>query len=1156
MIRPFGGRSAGGGAGPFWRRLTLRDAVLFTVPPLLLLAYLLVSAVVDYHESLQFDDWWSRGRSVQEFFAAKVKRALRLPEAASLVLRLDPSVDDPGTIRLRVPQDVWAEVEQNPLEGWGRWMDATLVRPGGSQDVDLRKRGDTSIHWTTGKLSFTLETPRSELFRGIREASISQKSVLTQYVTNSLPNRFGLLTPFTTVTPVFLNERYYGIFRFTEEVDEAFLRRHGRMPGNLFRADAAERSEYYKGLPRAVFRNPYIWERVAEADVPGVAPDSALLELIRAVNGSSFESHLELMSLVERDEIARLLAATLVVGDPYHMSGVHNQFWYEDPSTGLLHPIPWDLRLLELGSRPGRVNEFFRAALRDPFLADRTLAVVRDRMEAGLYGWAERTTRSMYERYAPHIEYDRLRSDIIDDPGAPEEILPQLRENLRTLEAWMADATTRFHAAPAGDGTLVLDLAAAGYAGSDLTGLRLPGADLPAAESTDRPRLVADRNRNGVRDASDRVVPGRWRRSGEGVRFEADEPVALLPGWDTRRKGIRPGTVHYRFFLEGTAPSTAGEAGVEPVLANRITGEPAEVVDWETDGVIPPDAAFSPWRFPRAGDPPEIRLEGEVRLTEDLFVPRGGRLTVEPGTRVVLAPDVSIVSRGRVDVRGTAERPVRFEAPDPRVPWGTLALQGPGADGSRFRHAEFRSGGGATVGRVDYTGMISVYRADDVRFSNLRVADNLRSDDALRGLHAGIRLSDCEFVRANSDAIDFDHSEGVITGCTFRDAGNDAIDLMTSRARITDNTITGSGDKGISIGESSHPLIVNNTITASARGIEVKDASEPVVIHNTIRGNGMGVFQQVKNWRYGTGGHAKLAFNRIEQNDRQVVNDRRSRLTAFGNRVVPPVDTAAGGAVAGADSALLASAVGATTPRPGDEVSAWLHRRLGWTDAPEVPGALPARDVGPTLAPADSVTFREGFDLGLRSWARGGGVSELHRRQRRLVISARERPGVARRTLGWELAAAGGPHEAALEAAGRGLDSAVVVFRREGGPPVRRRLRLGSSVSAFGWTLLRLPPGRYDAVELRLHPIPGNRRVDPATGLVEVGTARLDLRGLWLYSEDGAGAPTGGPGERAPARAASTGAADAAATGDAGSPTSRPADGRPDPDTRTEDRPR
>jgi hypothetical protein len=41
------------------------------------------------------------------------------------------------------------------------------------------------------------------------------------------------------------------------------------MPGNIFRADTAERGDYFKGLPREVFANPFIWDRAANNDRPG-----------------------------------------------------------------------------------------------------------------------------------------------------------------------------------------------------------------------------------------------------------------------------------------------------------------------------------------------------------------------------------------------------------------------------------------------------------------------------------------------------------------------------------------------------------------------------------------------------------------------------------------------------------------------------------------------------------------------------------------------------------------------------------------------------------------------------------------------------------------------------------------------------------------------
>lgn len=70
----------------------------------------------------------------------------------------------------------------------------------------------------------------------------------------------------------------------------------------------------------------------------------------------------------------------------------------------------------------------------------------------------------------------------------------------------------------------------------------------------------------------------------------------------------------------------------------------------------------------------EQTWSGEVRLTEDLYVPPGSSLTVLPGTRVVVTPSEStkvepgfwsteteIAVGGTLSVRGTPDRPVTFE---------------------------------------------------------------------------------------------------------------------------------------------------------------------------------------------------------------------------------------------------------------------------------------------------------------------------------------------------------------------------------------------------------------------------------------------------------------------------------------------------------------
>ena len=396
----------------------LRDVIMLSLLPLLVGLYVIGAAIFDYINVHQFDDPWSRYMKLDTFFVERISAVLKLPKMWALQRRLSPEKDDTGIVRLSVQREFWNSWQRDPLGSFEQWNNATLVRGNSWSPVKLRKRGDNSVHWMTEKKSFTLRTRRSTLFKGYSRLGFSAKTVLQSYTVARLASEFDLLAPFNTVAPVFVNEKFYGIFRVGELIDESFLRHNGRLPGNIFRGDTAERGEVYKGLPRGLAVNPYIWDRVAKDHQPSAHADATLQAFLRDLNGTTFDDHLRLMSWVDLDEIARLLALMLVAGDPMHISSIHNNYWYQDPSSGLLHLIPWDIRLLifEVAqTRPYRVSEVLREFFRNPFVLDRTLHVIQEKVAGDrLLETAEGIVRGVYERYKEHFEYDRLR-----EPFAP-----------------------------------------------------------------------------------------------------------------------------------------------------------------------------------------------------------------------------------------------------------------------------------------------------------------------------------------------------------------------------------------------------------------------------------------------------------------------------------------------------------------------------------------------------------------------------------------------------------------------------------------------------------------------------------------------------------------------------------------------------------------
>ena len=425
---------------------------MLTLLPFLVGFYVIAASIFDYRLVQQFDDYWSRDVRLDTLFMGRISAVRNLPTMLALERRLDSEKFDSGIIRLQFQPQLWNSWQRDPLALIGRWNNATLVRENSLSRVKVRSRGDNSVHRMTEKKSFTLRTPRSSLFKGYRDLAFSTKTVLEQYLVNRLAGEFDSLAPFTTVAPVFVNRRFYGIFRVSELINESFLRRHGRLPGNIFRGDTAERGEVFRGLPRWLSVNPYIWDRVARDHRPSTYADSTLQAFLSDANGTTFDDHLRLMSWVDRDEIAGLVALMLVVGDPYHISDIHNNFWYEDPSSGLLHPIPIDLRLQDLEefqSKQMRVSQLLAALLRNPFVLDRALHVIQEKVSGGhLLQTAEHMLKSVSERYNEHFEYDRLREPFVPEVGVPDRLLNGLRNNIRLLNRWFGDSVVAFHAEP------------------------------------------------------------------------------------------------------------------------------------------------------------------------------------------------------------------------------------------------------------------------------------------------------------------------------------------------------------------------------------------------------------------------------------------------------------------------------------------------------------------------------------------------------------------------------------------------------------------------------------------------------------------------------------------------------------------------------------
>lgn len=232
-----------------------------------------------------------------------------------------------------------------------------------------------------------------------------------------------------------------------------------------------------------------------------------------------------------------------------------------------------------------------------------------------------------------------------------------------------------------------------------------------------------------------------------------------------------------------------------------------------------------------------VSLEGNIRIEEDVIIPKGLRWVIEPGSKIKINPGKSIVSYSPADFKGTKSKPIIIENNEDE-PFGVVSIIG--QTGSfpavNVDYLTVRGGSETKINGAYMSGMFNVYRTGLVTVQNSSFYD-AKADDGLNIKNADIVVRDNYFEGNSADAFDGDFVTGVIENNLFVDNGNDSLDFSGSNLDIQYNNIVNSGDKCISVGEATVARIKNNILNGCLIGVEVKDKSDAKINNNVVINN-------------------------------------------------------------------------------------------------------------------------------------------------------------------------------------------------------------------------------------------------------------------------------------------------------------------------------
>ena len=876
----------------------------------------------------------------------------------------DASRNNPENLFLDVDAASFEALSQNLPESGETRVKALL----NGQKAKLSLRGSSRLHWLGYPKSLRLRTPKKTLFKGRRNIVFSVKQMIGQHEAYRLADAFDLMSPDSRLINLFINGKFYSTMHMYERIDDMMLKRIGVMPGSIYSGENfAYTKRFYSGVPRWLFRNPHAWSITDGDQEPGVdAPFMEWASILSEQTGP--EDLVRLESTVSTDYMARYLALKLLCND-FHMDSWHNQRILLNPFSGRFYPVVWDTGIHPIQLEPDVWNPVFPDSYKATWVVTQLIknpefmSQVMDQLD--LHIRRTDTLRREVKYLETLDESYRLSMFLARDKYNGEAHYAKLfKNNADQLERLLSDCSVSY-GKPADLSSMFL-IQTEGHIGAQLKGVQLSGQRIG-----EKAAVHADRNLNGVLDDGDELLSDQCLETKAGWSFTFARPQAVLPGYRysgqprLNGSGIHAEKICYPFLVSGLTAWDVTSIQMDSVLSGRPVLTEAKTLG----PFLPAIASYHPWtrlvRTPRV-----VTIQGPEYILEDTLILRPeDSLTIEPGTTVKLGENVSILAQCRVDLSGTKEAPISFVPLDAEKPYGVVALQGAGANGSQVRHARFEGGSHAWIERIHYTGMLTVYDAEDITISDCELGRNYVEDDALRAGGSKVDVVNCVFKGSRSDAVDFDFTEGSIMGCRFENIGNDAIDLMTCNPTIRDNVVLTAGDKGVSVGNESYPRIVNNHFKQCAVGVEIKDSSDPLLVHNVFDECEKGVQGYLKNWRYDGGGRGRAYRCVWTNNTEDIVMQGRSSFHVYDSDLPPTNEV---GSTVSGKVVFHTSALDADTAMPGP------YREVGISSQISPAGLLDAYSYS-TPQPLWEQTFRADFSDPTSGWQGLAGIRGISR---------------------------------------------------------------------------------------------------------------------------------------------------------------------------------
>ena len=673
---------------------------------------------------------------------------------------------------------------------------ATIVHNGKKYRGDIRLKGDRKVHFQEKKKSsYKIELDRNKYLFGIKKFSLQKprlRNYIHEWIFHEMSKDFNIIKIKYDFIKLFINGEDKGLYVIEEGFGKELLERNGRRNGPIFSLQEEINASSDKDPVFEIYNKNY-WAKTENNSLARIASQKLR---------DFFRDKIELEEVFDLEKWASYFAVIDMTAN-YHGAMLKSVKLYYNPLNGLIEPIPFDGHRFKPNYHKYNL-EYDNRILIDRILNPTDINSAKDSVWIKKFFYKnEKLNQKFYNLYLSKL-------NIVSSKKYIDEFLLKNLKKIEEINSHIyADYFFYDNSRGYGLGLYYFLLDDFNYQAENIKKKLEIKRKMQVLRINESEFLVKNHYINYGALIAEKLI---CNKDNQIIEIKVDKALNNFSDTDikiTDEKIKNAKCTHINFVNKFNKIPTV-------LKIDYINSE-------YTYSNFKNTNSEKLQKYFIKKDKNLILTSNEIKVDKNLYIPKGLKVIIKPGQKIVLTNNAFIISNSPWIIGGEKEKTI---ITGEKNNLGGGLYIGDTDELTTFENVEFSYLNGYNINlNSEYLILGSINFHDTNLEINNVYFKNIYSEDAINVFRSNFKITNANYKDIFSDAIDIDFSKGNISKTRFININNDAIDFSGSIVDVNDAYFNNVNDKVISVGEESKINLTSIKAINSFVGIASKDGS-------------------------------------------------------------------------------------------------------------------------------------------------------------------------------------------------------------------------------------------------------------------------------------------------------------------------------------------